>query len=540
MCVFFLPLLWILATRASPACALQPACSSPAAASPPRLYAPDASHWSAVGPAQRLGPAFTLRLRGGARAAHPAAVHGCGNVADEDIVRLLSRMLAPDSTQIRTAEEELDEVVASHPFSCIEGLLACILREGAAIELRQLAAVLLRRRIGDIWGALSEEQQADVQLRLGDALVADLATASSKLRRLLALCVAAVASLSSSLMQLDTVVERILAAAAGIDCSPDAAAVAIETLEMLVESMAHDMHRHVEKVHETALAALQSSHTSVRLSSVRLSSSLLVHSFGRADAGFSGELAQQLHSLLVRAVGDSDAATTDCILVSLTEVVPFCWGIEACARTDQLVRLALDVMAQEGTALAVREHASLFVVELAQCQPHVLQERGLFGRLASRLTALACTALLHHLRASPASDFLMRMARGQDDALQRSDFSLGHSVREKRCDLLESGDSGKESGREGDDVMLRASSALEAEEEAGVMLRALRLVLQSDGAELATAAFARALDGLCPRRGKEHQMVRLVLVQACCEAAQACPSPWPSQLLHSLNLVCAP
>ena len=54
-------------------------------------------------------------------------------------------------------------------------LFAALVRaSGEEAELRQLAAVLLRRRIGDMWEALSEEQQANVQIRLGEALVADL------------------------------------------------------------------------------------------------------------------------------------------------------------------------------------------------------------------------------------------------------------------------------------------------------------------------------------------------------------------------------
>lgn len=448
-------------------------------------------------------------------------------------MHLLSRMLAPDSAQIRTAEGELDELVASHPFYCIEGLLACILREGTAMELRQLAAVLLRRRIGDMWEALSEEQQANVQIRLGEALVADLATASGKLRRLLALCVAVVTSLSSTPMQLDAVVERILAAAAGMVSSPAAAAVAIETLEMLVENMAHDMHRHVEKMHEVTLAGLLFLDAKVRHGSIQLASSLLIHSFGRIDAGFGGELIQHLHSLLVRAVGEGDAATADCILVALTEVVPFSWGPEACARTDHLLRLALDVMAQEATALAVREHASLFVVELAQCQPHVLQERGLLASAASSLTALASTALLHHAATSPDSEFLLRIARGED--VQQSESSLGGSVREKRHDVFEMEDSGQ-AGVEGNGGCLTADSVLEAEEEVQVMLRALRLLLQSDGAEVTTAAFAHAVDGQCTQACKAHKISRLVLLQTCCEATLACSS----QVLRSLNLVCTP
>jgi len=485
---------------------------------------------------RRLGPAFSLRLRGGAGAPPLRA-----KVSDEDIVRVLAHMLAPDSGQIRSAEDELDEMVTGNPIGCIEGLLTCMMREGAAMELRQLAAIVLRRRIGDMWDALTDEQQRDVQLRIGNALVADLATASSKLRRLLALCMAAVTALSSTQMQLDAVVERILSAAANATGSPSAAAVAIETLEMLVESMAYDLRQHIESMHEVTLGALQCSHSNVRLSGIRLSSSLLMHSLGRSDAAFSSELVQLLHSLLVRAVDIADATTVDCILVSLTEVVPFCWGQEACCRTDNLLKLALNVTAG-AMPLAVREHASLFVVELAQCQPHVLEERGLFGMVASSLTAVSAAALVRHVTLSPGSDFLLRIARGED-VLDVPDRALERSLLEKRLDILKGEDGGGVQDRAVGLTMCQPGDpAREAEAEVDMTLRALRLVLQSDGAELTTIAFVRELDVVCSGPGKELKMVRLVLVRACCDAALATSSQEESysQVLHSLNLVSPP
>jgi hypothetical protein len=67
-------------------------------------------------------------------------------------------------------------------------------------------------------------------------------------------------------------------------------------------------------------------------------------------------------NLWQRAVARSDADTADCVLVSLTEVVPFSWGDDACSRTPQMIDLALNVTACGTMPLALREHASLFVV----------------------------------------------------------------------------------------------------------------------------------------------------------------------------------
>jgi len=302
-----------------------------------------------------MRPAFPLRLRGGSAGETSfAKLQSGANVTDVDVVRVLAHMLTPDSDKIRAAEEEMDEIIRKQPANCIKGLLVCMLCEGTAMELRQLAAVLLRRRINDMWAKLSDEQQNDVQLRLGDALVENLASTSVKLRRLLALCVSSVAALSSTAVQLDSVVERILSAANSTAASPTSAAVAISILEMLMESIAHDMHRHIPQVHEATLAALQHTHADVRTSSVKLASTLLVHALGRNNAGFSGELMQRLHSMLARAVVECDSATADCIFQSLTEVVPFVWDLEACTRTQHMLTLALNVTAQAAMPLKVR------------------------------------------------------------------------------------------------------------------------------------------------------------------------------------------
>jgi hypothetical protein len=289
-------LCFALAALATLAACLHPAETSRAAFRQPQPVRHPASPARAVGHvfgsagADSRLPGLRLRLRGGRS--------GGRNLTNTDVVRVLAHMLVPDSALIRAAEEEMDEMVGEHAAACTGGLLACILCEGTAMELRQLAAVLLRRRIGDMWESLSPQEQADVQQRLGDSLAADLGDSSSKLRRLLALCVAAVAALSSSPMQLDAVVERILAAAAGTQGPPGSVAVAIEILELLMESMAHDMTRHFEAIHGVTMAALQHARPDVLHSSIKLASSLLMQSFGHTDAGWSAELLQSLHAIL--------------------------------------------------------------------------------------------------------------------------------------------------------------------------------------------------------------------------------------------------
>ena len=488
-------------------------------------------NWLVARPAFRAPalPTVPLRLRGGDE---PQSAQ-C--TTDDDVVRVLANMLAPDSERISAAEAQMDVLVRDRPVSCINGLVSCLLREGTAMELRQLAAVLLRRRMPDMWEALSKEQQALLQQRLGDALVDDLAHTSGKLRRLLALCVAAVAALSSTMMQLDTVVERILAAGAGVADAPKTAAVAIEILELLMESMAQDMRRHVDRVHEIVLAGLEQAHTDVRLSCIKLASTLLVQAFGeRADASCSSALFRSLHVMLARAVDEGDARIAGALFVALTDVVPFCWGLEACTRTQHLVELALNMTADRGMPLAVCEQASLFVCEMFNCQPHVLRQERLLGGLTRRLTRDAVEALLLQASVAPNLDQLLCLARGEDSAHMEQALQVQeHAVREKReGEILAVDDEATDDAvggamtaggwpqASGPGVRQGQGSCLsETQARSAMLLRSLHAVLQSDGCDVAVPAFQRQTAASCDQDTCEHAVARLLLLRTCCEAA---------------------
>ena len=474
-------------------------------------------------------PAFPLRLRGGDR--QPPSLER--NVTDTDVVRVLAHMLTPDSNQIRAAEEEMDHMVRQQAAGCCRGLLACMLRNGTAIELRQLAAVLLRRRIGEMWEMLSEQQQCDVQQRLGDALVDDLAASSAKLRRLLALCIAAVTSLSSTVLQLDALVERVLAAAASKEGPPTVAVAAISILEMLMESMASDMHRHLAKIHDVAIAGLDHTQGEVRMSSVKLGSSLLVQTLGRTDPGFTAELVQRLHALLSRAVNERDAVSVHCILLSLAEVVPYAWGNEACDRTQDMLSLALNVTVEASMPLVVCESAALFVVELVQCQTHVIIDQRLFASITRSLTAHACASLVHQVASTRDLHHLLRIARAADTHQAHPPF--GSHVMEKRQDVLVGDDNEMSVERQSE-----AHGSAECEEDiqarCDITLRALRMVLSSDGCISAVTAFKHHVDVLCLGATNEQLGAKLLLVRMCSEASAACEE----KPLISLNLVSLP
>jgi hypothetical protein len=186
------------------------------------------------------------------------------------------------------------------------------------------------------------------------------------------------------------------------------------------------------------------------------------------------------------------------------------------------------------------------VTELAQCHPHVLREHRLFVSVTQRLTNMACSALLDHAKhAKSAVEFALFT---HSENPPSSAFGLGKHVLEKREDVLMQETNEKEGGKEKredglmqDDDVAHArktgetegadvdngdvdngdSLATEAEKQCDVLVRALRLVLQSEGAKEAISACARQLDVICSSGSTRHRMVELVLLRTCSEAALA-------------------
>jgi hypothetical protein len=294
--------------------------------------------------------------------------------------------------------------------------------------------------------------------------------------------------------------------------------------------MAHDMHRHVGKVHEAALAAMQHAHSSVRLNSIKLASTLLIQSDGRINAVRSAPLMQSLHSTLVRAVDECDAATADRVFVALTEVVPFSWGTEACSRTQHLLDLALNATVDDRMPLDVCEHASLFIVELAQCQPHVLTDQHLFRSIVRRLTNEAWRAMLELAASSSNVDRLLSIV--SSDESPSSDNPSASYVQEKREDMLELAEQSVRDG--GPRVEVRSADAIiDTEKRCINLVRTLRLLVQSDGVDEAVRALARQLRVLSSETTSQGQMVHVLLLRTCCEASLNSPL----RGLQSMNMV---
>jgi len=80
----------------------------------------------------------------------------------EGLERILLRLMHPDSDTIRGAEKEFD-AICSDPVAA-EQLAAIALDPPTADGLRQLAAILLRQRLTDLWGRMSAERQDALQV----------------------------------------------------------------------------------------------------------------------------------------------------------------------------------------------------------------------------------------------------------------------------------------------------------------------------------------------------------------------------------------
>ena len=79
------------------------------------------------------------------------------------LTSLLSTLLTPNSAAIRETEEHLRRALAQPAFICD---LFALVQNSPSAELRQLAAVLVRKRVGSLWLKLEPPVRTALQAAL--------------------------------------------------------------------------------------------------------------------------------------------------------------------------------------------------------------------------------------------------------------------------------------------------------------------------------------------------------------------------------------
>jgi hypothetical protein len=146
-------------------------------------------------------------------------------VPSQEVESLLSRLLAPDTSTVRSAEGEAESKMESVSFSVT--LLGIALEEKARLELRQMAASILKRSLPAVWERMPSRKRSEVLETVAASVMSDTATAT--LRRQMAVVLGAITPLADSFMMLHSVVKSSLES-----CGSDEASKRLVSLELVL------------------------------------------------------------------------------------------------------------------------------------------------------------------------------------------------------------------------------------------------------------------------------------------------------------------
>jgi len=149
---------------------------------------------------------------------------GGEHVPSQALESLLSRLLAPDTSTVRSAEGEVDSKMESVSFSIT--LLDISLDERARLELRQMAASILKRSLPAVWERMPSPKRSEVLEMVAASVMSD--TTTTTLRRQMAVVLGAITPLADSFMMLHRVVKSSLES-----CGSDEAAKRLVSLELV-------------------------------------------------------------------------------------------------------------------------------------------------------------------------------------------------------------------------------------------------------------------------------------------------------------------
>jgi len=122
-----------------------------------------------------------------------------------ELQNLLISVTKPDTNLVKASSEKLEQFMKQHPKAA--GLMLQQVSKAPSVEARQMAAILLRREISQMWNKMDANGRKQCQILLLERLVAE---ESNIVRLPLAVLIKAVAKLCEEWNDLFTVLEKII------------------------------------------------------------------------------------------------------------------------------------------------------------------------------------------------------------------------------------------------------------------------------------------------------------------------------------------
>ena len=298
-----------------------------------------------------------------------------------DLEALLGQLLVNDSQQIRDAEAALKRPLAEPAFQCD---LLHRLRDSANVQVRQLAAVLMRRRVGAHWSKF----QPGVQNQFKACLLHQLELEHEKsVRRCTADVVCVIAKHALPKGEWQELYGYV------VQCAQDARSqqreVAMQLLASLLEceEVFECLQPHLEYLRGLLQRALGDAEATVSLSALRATGAWTQAAFNEDDAKLLSPLVLPILDVGARAAAASDdaAASLACSVIDdLASTSAGCTRPHASAALD----FALKCAACRGLEEGARGAALNLVCTLVKLHRKQVVKLGLVSPLLSGLYEL--------------------------------------------------------------------------------------------------------------------------------------------------------
>lgn len=327
----------------------------------------------------------------------------------------LLQLTHPDTEQIKQAEAALKAYLKQ--LACVGGLMTQITGSGKP-EVRQLAALMLRKKVFKHWPKLDEATQAGVKA----ALLARLAEDPVHVVR------TTVASLVAALALHELPAGKWPELLAFINScattgNADQREVAMKLLQLLGEAMGTELQPHFASLKQLFGAALQDPEAlAVRVGAMRAACAL-VEFLEEADLRSFRELVPLMMTVLQQCVGNGAETEAVEFLDVFSEIAshPFPLLDQS---FPQFIELLLQIILAEQLEVSTRASASYALGEFLKKKPKTIGKKDLVGKIFTAM--LDIVARDDDVSCGLISNLLEREARADDADDDEDDESPGH------------------------------------------------------------------------------------------------------------------
>lgn len=352
------------------------------------------------------------------RATHPLALLQAGTMADftpEQLEACLLQLTHPDTEQIKQAEVAIKAYVKQ--LASVGGLMTQ-LQGSAKPEVRQLAALMLRKKIFKHWPKLDAATQAGVKQALLQRAAEDpvhvVRTTVAALVAALALHEAPAGKWPELMVFINT-----CATTGGADQRE----IAMRLLQLLGESMGTHLQPHFADLKNLYGAALQDPEAlAVRVGAMRAACAL-VEFLEDGDLRSFRELVPLMSTVLQQCVANGAETEAVEFLDVFSEIASHPFPILD-QSFPQFIELLLQIILAEQLEVSTRASASYAIGEFIKKKPKTVGKKELVGKIFTAM--LDIVARDDDVSCGLISNLLEREAKGQDGDDDEDDESPGH------------------------------------------------------------------------------------------------------------------